>query len=122
MKVLLAQMKKMKTEQATADSKANGFQTPHDKKRHAKSVKKAKGTNKKSGKLGQVLGHSVLSVIRCFGKAGWDFDTAKAALKKAKIQAADHTIRVGLKRGRNGDKTRRIAPLSAKELDSLKAK
>lgn len=72
----------------------------------------------RKGKLGAVLGHSVVSVIRAMGKAGWDFETAKAALVKAGVEAAEHTIRIGLKRGRDGQK--RIAPLSAKELDTLR--
>ena len=53
------------------------------------------------------------------GKAGWDFGQAKAAMDKAKIPAANHTIRRALKRGQDGEM--RIAPVSAKELAPLKA-
>jgi len=96
-------------------------------KAKAKTTTTAKETKTKAdkpsskGKLGELLGHSVVSVVRAMGKAGWDFDTAKAALEKAGVAAAEHTIRVGLKRGRDNDPKRRIAPLSAKELDTLRA-
>ncbi|MHC1769011.1 MAG: hypothetical protein AB9869_32795 [Verrucomicrobiia bacterium] len=69
------------------------------------------------GKFGSLLGYSVVSVIRAMGKAGWDFAQAKAALDKAAIPAATHTIKIALRRGRNGEK--RIAPLSPAELAPL---
>ena len=69
-------------------------------------------------RLGELLGHPAVTVIRAMGKAGWTFDDAEAALKKAKIRAAEHTIRVALMRGRNGEKT--IAKVAAKELNSLR--
>jgi hypothetical protein len=118
------------------------FQTPHEKARHGtpakaatkkqeakpkkaakqqpKPAKKAKTPRK--GKLGELLGYSVVSVIRAMGRAGWDYETARAALEAQGVEAADHTVKVGLKRGRDGDKTRFIAPVSAKQLASLKAK
>jgi hypothetical protein len=77
-----------------------------------------KSQNASKGKLGSLLGHSVVSVIRCLGKNGWTFDHAEEALKKAGIAAATHTIKIGLKRGRDGQK--RIAPLSAEELETLR--
>lgn len=103
------------------------FQTPHEKARAAAATPKRKAKqpapdaseNARKGKLGELLGHSVVSVIRAMGRAGWDFDTANAALRKAGITAATHTVKVGLKRGRDGEK--RIAPLSRKELDTLRA-
>jgi len=103
------------------------FKTPHEKKATAKAQKPTKKPKAKTkpngaprkGKLGSLLGHSVISVVRAMGKAGWEFDAAKAALDKAKIPAATHTIRMALKRGRDGQK--RIAPLSKKELEPLKA-
>lgn len=104
-------------------TKAKKFQTPHEAKPAAKAnadkvkpTKSAKAPRK--GKLGELLGYSVVSVIRAMGKNGWDFETAKAALGKAGIEAAQHTLKVGLKRGRDGQK--KIAPLSAKELDTLR--
>jgi hypothetical protein len=101
------------------------FQTPHEAKATMPSAKTPakqptkKPTKLRKGKLGELLGHSVVSVIRAMGKAGWDYDTARAALDKAGIEAAQHTVKVGMKRGRDGQK--RIAPLSAKELESLRA-
>lgn len=108
------------------------FQTPHEKKVAAVTAppeKKPKAANKmkpaakngapRKGKLGSLLGHSVISVLRAMGKAGWDFEQAKAAMDRAKIPAATHTVRMALKRGRDGEK--KIAPLSAKELATLKA-
>ena len=106
--------------------KAKKLQTPHEKARHGggKSAAKAKiakkvNVLKRKGKLGLLLGHSVISVMRAMGKHGWKFDDAKAALDKAKIPAAEHTIRRALKRGQNGEL--RIAPVSAKDLAALKA-
>jgi hypothetical protein len=101
-------------------------QTPSEKaKTSPKPPKKADATPAKSitprkGTLGLLLGHSVVSVIRAMGKNGWTYETARAALDKAGIEAATHTVKVGLKRGRDGQK--RIAPLSAKDLAALKAK
>jgi hypothetical protein len=101
------------------------FQTPHEKTKATAPADKSQtkqSTTKPSmvrkGKLGELLGHSVISVIRAMGKAGWDYDTARAALDKAGIEAAQHTVKVGLKRGRDGQK--RIAPLSTKQLESLR--
>lgn len=103
------------------------FQTPHEKAKSTPPTDKAaakkaapKAADTRKGKLGELLGFSVVSVIRAMGKAGWDYDTARAALDKAGIEAARHTVRVGLKRGRDGQK--RIAPLTAKQLDPLRAK
>jgi hypothetical protein len=71
------------------------------------------------GKLGAILGHSVVSVIRAWGKAGWSVQEAQLALSALKIEAAPHTIKGGLLRGRQADGTRRIAELTKAELDSL---
>lgn len=106
----------------TTKSKTTKFKTPHETKQTAKPAQPAKAkpaSKPRKGKLGELMGYSVVSVIRAMGKAGWDYETAKAALDKAGIEAAQHTIRVGLKRGRDGQK--RIAPLSAKELNTLRA-
>gem|GEM_PF-4581156 len=105
------------------------FQTPHEKAKSAprpkqpvkaRAKKSAKSIKPRKGKLGLLLGHSVVSVIRAMGKAGWTYETARAALDKAGIEAATHTVKVGLKRGRDGQK--RIAPLTEKQLQSLKVK
>jgi len=123
-------MKKSATDKAI-DSAAKK-KTPHEQKVEAltatpvvkakqpkpdKAAKSKPADVQRKGKLGALLGHSVISVLRAMGKAGWDFDAAKAALDKAKIAAADHTIRRALKRGRNGEM--RIAPLGKKELAAL---
>lgn len=73
------------------------------------------------GKLGSLLGHSVISVVRAMGKNGWTEEEATAALKKAGIMPATRTIRNALRRGKKNDKTRRIANLTAKQLASLRA-
>ena len=88
----------------------------------AKQKKKIKAVNgaPKKGKFGLLLGHSVISVLRAMGKAGWEFDDAKAAMNNAKIPAADHTIRRALKRGQNGEL--RIAPVTTKELATLRSR
>lgn len=107
---------KMKTE------KNKKFQTPHEVAKHGdtKPAAKKKAVNGavRKGKLGSLLGQSVISVMRAMGKHGWTFDEAKAALDKANISAATHTIRRALKRGQNGEL--RIAPVSAKELEALR--
>jgi hypothetical protein len=92
----------------------------------AKVTKKAKASKKhnvhngavRKGKLGSLLGHSVISVMRAMGKHKWTFDQAKAAVDKAKIKAADHTIRRALVRGQRGQL--RIAPLTSKQLATLR--
>jgi hypothetical protein len=84
-----------------------------------KATKKAKTDIPRRATLGSLFGLSVVSVIRAMGKAGWNYEKAKAALDSAKIPAADHTIRIGLKRGRDGEK--KIASLNAKEWALLRA-
>lgn len=87
-----------------------------ERKTKASKAKSAKPSSKV--KLGKVFGCSVVSVIRAMGKAGWDFETAQAALQKSGIKAATHTIKIGLKRGRDGQK--KIAELSSQQLESLR--
>jgi hypothetical protein len=93
--------------------KKNGTVKTTKKKTTTKAVTK--------GKLGSLLGHSVISVVRAMGKTGWDFEAAKAALDKAGVKAATRTIQNALRRGKQNDGSRRIAPLSAKQLATLKA-
>jgi len=115
-------------------TKNKTFQTPHEKAKHGgtkPATKEQVDTNPREpkkqaangavrkGKLGSLLGHSVISVMRAMGKHGWTFDQTKAALDRAKIPAAEHTIRRALKRGQRGEL--RIAPLTAKALIVLKA-
>lgn len=72
----------------------------------------------KKGKLGALLGFSVISVIRAMGREGWDYKQAESALKTAKISAKQHTIKMALKRGRDG--THAIAPVTARQLSGLR--
>jgi hypothetical protein len=51
-------------------------------------------------RLGEFMGHSVVSVIRAFGAAGWSFAEAQAALAKEKINPAPGTIHIQLRAGR----------------------
>jgi hypothetical protein len=83
-----------------------------------KAPKNSKPNRVKRARLGTLLGHPAIHVVRAMGKAGWSFEDAQGALKRARIKAAEHTVRVGLMRGRNGQKT--IAKVSAKELNSLR--
>ncbi len=103
-------MKKSTTKSAKTITK--NAATPQSKQSERKAASK--------GKLGSLLGHSVISVVRAMGKHGWDFEQAQAALKKAGITAKEFTVKRALKRGANNDKTRRIAPITAKELETLK--
>src|SRR5688572_6518360 len=66
----------------------------------AKTTKKDKAAKNglvRKGKLGSLLGHSVISVMRAMGKHGWNFEQVQEALAKNKIEAADHTVRRALK-------------------------
>jgi hypothetical protein len=120
----------MKSNKEQNKAAAKTFVTQHEGKRHhqkpathadaKKDIPTKKRKNANKGRLGSLLGHSVVSVIRCMGKNNWTFTDASTALMTAGIKAAEHTIKIGLKRGRDGQK--RIAPLSAKELSALKVK
>jgi uncharacterized OsmC-like protein len=83
-------------------------------------IKKKKHVTPRKSQLGSLLGCSVVSVIRAMGKAGWDYETARAALNNARIRPATHTVKIGLKRGRDGQK--RIAPLTKAQLNTLRVK
>lgn len=82
-----------------------------------KSKKKSEGTH---GKLGGYKGHSVTSVIRAFGKAGWTLDEARAFFKREGIPASDNTIKIQIRRGAKGEQEG--APLGADLLKSIKPK
>ena len=92
-----------------------------DSSKAANKTKANKPTKKTSkGRLGAILGHSVVSVVRAMGKHGWELSDAKTVLDHLKIPIRPHTLRMALKRGRDNDKTRRIAKLSKPQLDSLR--
>ena len=57
----------------------------------------------RAGKLGGYKGHSITSVIRAFGKAGWNLDEARAFFEKKEIAVADTTIKIQLRQGRIGE-------------------
>lgn len=109
----------MKNKTATAETAVTKKELAALKAKRKAAKDSSKKADGSKGKLGSLLGHSVISVMRAMGKHGWDFEQAKAAIDKAKIPAAEHTIRRALKRGKNGEM--RIAPVSAKELATLKA-
>lgn len=69
------------------------------------------------GKLGQLLGHSVISVMRALGKHGADFKQISAVLKAHKIEAAERTIRGAIRRGKKGES--KIADLPEKDIKAL---
>lgn len=82
----------------------------------ANKTKKEKGDS--TGKLGGYKGHSITSVIRAFGKAGWTLEEAREWFRLNKIEVADNTIKIQIRRGANGDQEG--APLSKKELAEMK--
>lgn len=69
-------------------------------------------------RLGEFMGHSVVSVIRAMGAAGWNFEEAQTALKKAKLSPAENTIRIQLRAGRM--KLAKAADIDPKELKALR--
>lgn len=74
----------------------------------------------KLGKLGGYLGHTVVSVIRKLGNLGWDFKTIRAALDRVGVAAADQTIRIQGKCGRDGQGS--LADLSKADIALLSGK
>jgi hypothetical protein len=84
----------------------------------AKNKKEKAEKGASTGKLGGYKGHSITSVIRAFGKAGWTLDEARAWFKQEKIEVADNTIKIQLRRGAKGEEEG--APLSKKELAEIK--
>ena len=69
-------------------------------------------------RLGEFMGHSVVSVIRAMGAAGWNFEEAQTALAKAKLSPAENTIRIQLRAGRL--KLAEPADIDSKELKALR--
>lgn len=65
--------------------------------------KKDKAPKVNTGKLGGYKGHSITSVIRAFGKAGWSLDEARAFFAKHEIEVADTTIKIQLRAGVKGE-------------------
>jgi hypothetical protein len=67
-------------------------------------------------RLGEFMGHSVVSVIRAMGAAGWTFKEAQAAL--AKVAPAENTIRIQLRAG-----AKKLAPpadIDPQKLEALR--
>lgn len=82
------------------------------------------------GKLGVLLGCSVISVMRAMGKAGWTVPEITEAVKARvgkeglEVMPAEHTIKLACKRGRDEakgiDTGRKVAELSKAQLESLR--
>jgi hypothetical protein len=82
------------------------------------------------GKLGVLLGCSVISVMRAMGKHGWTVPeiTAAVAAQVGKngleLMPKEHTIKLACKRGRDEakgiDTQRKVADLSKKALEALR--
>lgn len=82
------------------------------------------------GKLGVLLGCSVISVMRAMGKHGWQLAEVQASLAAhvgkdgLALLPKEHTMKLALKRGRDEakgiDTGRKVAPLSAKQLEALR--
>jgi len=88
------------------------------KENMAKTKKEKAEKGASTGKLGGYKGHSITSVIRAFGKAGWTLDEARAWFKQEKIDVADNTIKIQLRRGAKGEEEG--APLKKSELAEMK--
>jgi SPP1 gp7 family putative phage head morphogenesis protein len=73
--------------------------------------------DEQAGRLGDVEGSSVVSIIRRAGEQGLDFREVRALLDRAGINAADQTIRIQLRAGRT--LTGSLAPQEL--LDRIKA-
>jgi len=99
------------------------LETKHSQKQRKENdsmSKKSTATEEapKLGKLGGFLGHSLTSVIRAMGKAGWEYWEAVHVFESEKIPVAENTIRIQLaagKRGQGGEP----APIGA-ELKKLR--
>lgn len=74
----------------------------------------------KLGKLGGYLGQTVVSVIRTLGRDGWSFADTRAAFDRVGVDAADQTLRIQLKAGKDGKGS--YAEISKKDLAVLKGK
>jgi hypothetical protein len=93
---------------ALLESKTAPARTPKDKSKDEPRL----------GKLGGYLGHTVVSVIRTLGKAGFVFADTRAAFDRLGIAAADQTLRIQLKVGRDGLGS--MADLSVAQLATFK--
>jgi hypothetical protein len=89
-------------------------------KKEKKTKKNKEDSERSPGKLGGYNGHSMTSVFRAFGKAGWTLDEAREFCKREKIAAADNTIKIQLRRGAKGEED--PAPISKDELARIKPK
>lgn len=93
-------------------------------KSNNKSETKSKSKKDKTpsaGKLGGYKGHSITSVVRAFGKAGWTLDEARVFFTRNDIEVADTTIKIQLRagvKGEGGDP----ADFSKDELSKMKPK
>lgn len=86
-----------------------------------KDSKTSKSNAPKLGKLGGYKGHSMTSVIRAFGKAGWSLDEARAFFERNKLSVADATIKIQLRAGRIGEGGD-SADFSKKDLEAMRPK
>jgi hypothetical protein len=82
-----------------------------------KKMKKEQKENRR-GKLGEFMGHSVVSVIRSMGLAGWSVAEAQAALAKHKITPAKNTLYIQLRAG--AEKKGKLADIDFKKLEALR--
>lgn len=100
------------------DQRAN--EITETRKTNMKKAKTAKEGNEegRKGKLGGWKGHSVTSVIRRLGELGWTLAEARQFFKDQKIDAADNTIKIQLRRG--ALKLQEGAKIQKNELEDLR--
>lgn len=84
------------------------------------SAKKEKSADGSKGKLGNLFGNSITSVLRTLGKFGFTTGQAAKALKTHKIDAAPATLSIQLGRGRRADKNETYAELTGAQIAELK--
>jgi hypothetical protein len=98
-----------------AERKAERLAKKEARKRERESGIRPKREGK--GRLGLLLNHSVISVLRAMGRHGWDEWKAVRALKLHKIEASESTIKRALRKGSKG--MGNIAPITLKQLETL---
>lgn len=118
----LAKLIDQSPEQETVSEKGN-MKNKNKKENKGKSASKSTESkesngNGNPGKLGGWRGHSVTSVIRALGKAGWSITEVREFCKQQRIDAAENTMKIQVQRGRTGEGD--PAPIAKAELEKLR--
>ncbi len=105
----------------TKEERAAAKAAAKQAKAEAKAAKKAAGKNgdtASKGKLGELFGCSITSVLRRLGKEGVTTAHAKAIFKARGLDAAPATVQIQICNGRNGKGT--PADITAAQVKELK--